>query len=75
MKEITILQLGKTETLNKSFVVITENEDVLFADTVNYSKASKKEEIVTHLNEISGVIIEDFSMSFGWVGGRPNDRR
>lgn len=75
MKEIFITFLGRTDNMNKAFALIVENEDILYKEVVNYHVESTKEEIRTHLEEVSGVIIEDFSMDFGWVGGRPNDRK
>lgn len=75
MKNIKIINLGKEGALNNSFILVTEDKKVLFAETVNYSGLSTKQEIKEHLSQVSGIDIVDFSMSFDWVGGRPNDRK
>ena len=69
MKEIFITFLERNGEMNKAFALIVDNADVIFKDVVNYHKASIDEEIAIHLEEISGVIIEDFNMQFSSIGG------
>jgi hypothetical protein len=75
MKHISITNLSKSKEINSSFFLVVENEVVLFASTLKYSEASTKQEIKQHLSQVTGIEILDFSMSFSWVGGRPNDRK
>ena len=75
MKHINITHLSKAKEMNSSFFLVVENDVVLFASTLKYSEASTKEEIKVHLSQVTGIEIIDFSMSFSWAGGRPNDRK
>jgi hypothetical protein len=69
MKEIFITFLGRTKEMNRAFALIVDNEDVVYKEVVNYSKESTNEEIAVHLEEVSGVVIDAFTMQFSSVGG------
>ena len=74
MKYIHILITGKTEDCSKVTalaLVFDKCHELETASAIEYSVESSKEEIAA----ISYPDLENYSITFDWVGGRPNDRR
>lgn len=67
MRYTTITQISKDKGLNNSFILIVEDQKVLFADTLKYSDQSTKEEIQNHVEQITGIDISNSIMSFNLI--------